>query len=252
MDTHANDVITIVSKSGLFRNGLKSLLSDSSFSIVDEIQAIEQIDEGGGGIVLVDAGTSPARLIEDIRYLTRVSPNRPVVVLADILEWSSLVSTIGAGASGYLLKDISTEALVGSLDLVRMGEKVFPTDMSSLLLRGSRPAPPMLDGGGPLPHLSQRENEILRHLVDGDSNKVIARRLDVTEATVKVHMKSLMRKLKCANRTQAAVWALNHGFSEQGGPDEPEAEADTEPRGRPDRTSGGRRSTLFEDRQAVH
>lgn len=252
MDTQSKDVITIVSKSGLFRNGLKSLLSNTAFSIVDEIQSIEQIEPGGHGIVLIDAGASPARLIEDIRYLTRTVPHRPVVVLADILVWSCLVSTIGAGASGYLLKDISTEALVGSLDLVRMGEKVFPTTMSSLLLRGVRPAPRVSEADGSVPHLSQRENEILRHLVDGDSNKVIARRLDVTEATVKVHMKSLMRKLKCANRTQAAVWALNHGYSEAGGTDDAEADGDTEPRGRPVTLSGGLGSAGLIERRAMH
>src|SRR5690606_27993835 len=61
--------------------------------------------------------------------------------------------------------------------------------------------------------LSEREMEILRCLVNGDANKVIANRLDITEATVKVHMKSLLRKIKAANRTQAAIWALNQGVT---------------------------------------
>lgn len=205
----SDTTITIVSKSGLFRNGLRSLLNKSSFSVVDEFQSIEQIDADGAGIVLLDAGLNPLERLEDIRDLSLSGPSVSVVVLADTLEWRSLVAVLDAGVDGYLLKDISMDALIGSLQLVELGEKVFPTDMSALLLRGTAPALATANDRNFLPNLSTRENEILRYLVDGESNKMIARHLEVTEATVKVHMKSLMRKLKCNNRTQAAIWAVN-------------------------------------------
>jgi two-component system nitrate/nitrite response regulator NarL len=64
-----------------------------------------------------------------------------------------------------------------------------------------------------LPRLSERETQILDGLVKGHANKVIARTYDITEATVKVHMKSILRKIQVANRTQAAIWALEHGYS---------------------------------------
>ncbi len=93
-----------------------------------------------------------------------------------------------------------------------LGEKVFPTHLAALLVNGvanTVPAniPPDNSFG-----LSEREMQILQCLVQGDSNKLIANRLSITEATVKVHMKSLLRKINVSNRTQAAIWALNNGL----------------------------------------
>jgi two-component system, NarL family, nitrate/nitrite response regulator NarL len=121
-------------------------------------------------------------------------------------DW--LKAAMGAGADGYLLKDVSPEALIQSLQLVVIGEKVFPTNLAALLLTQiSTPAPQSSWRG-----LSAREREILQHLVTGASNKLIANRLGITEATVKVHLKTLLRKIDVNNRTQAAIWAMNNGI----------------------------------------
>ena len=118
---------------------------------------------------------------------------------------------------GYLLSDISTDALSYSLQLVMLGEKVFPTQMASFWTQT-----PMRSGASAskaiASKLSNRESEILHCLVDGSSNKAIARRLDITESTVKVHMKSLLRKINAANRTQAAIWGMEAGFGDPPGP----------------------------------
>ncbi len=95
-----------------------------------------------------------------------------------------------------------------------MGEKVFPTHLAQLLVssRGDelgQDVPPRRKG------LSQREVQILRCLLNGNSNKMIANHLNITEATVKVHLKSLLRKINASNRTQAAIWALNNGIGDQ-------------------------------------
>jgi two-component system, NarL family, nitrate/nitrite response regulator NarL len=108
--------------------------------------------------------------------------------------------------SGILTYDLSGAAFVGSLRLVCSGERVFPRDLAM----GRRPqAPPSgmqprSDGA----HLSPREREMLSHLTAGRSNKTIARELGIAEATVKVHLKSVQRKIRVENRTQAAIWAL--------------------------------------------
>ena len=81
----------------------------------------------------------------------------------------------------------------------------------SLLLNRSSDAGVRVGGN----QLSPREMQILRHLLDGDSNKLIGKHLDITEATVKVHLKSLLRKIGVANRTQAAIWAMNNGVEKQ-------------------------------------
>lgn len=214
--------VTIIGRNRLFRDGLKSLLEESEFRIVEEAEEVSQIttnaDAGNHELILLDSGSRHGGLAADVDALVNTRADVPVVVLCDVLEHQALLDALGAGANGYLLKDISTEALVSSLKLVMLGEKVFPSLMSALLIKGVVRAPQTAGNNADLRELSHREVQILPYLVAGEPNKVIARRLRVTEATVKVHMKSLMRKIGTANRTQAAIWALNHGIS--GDPDE--------------------------------
>ena len=103
--------------------------------------------------------------------------------------------------------------LIQSLQLILLGEKVFPTTLASMLLDMTAAGPQHSVRG-----LSPREREILQLLVTGASNKLIATRLGITEATVKVHLKTLLRKIDVNNRTQAAIWAMNNGFTAEGAP----------------------------------
>jgi two-component system nitrate/nitrite response regulator NarL len=97
--------------------------------------------------------------------------------------------------------------------LVMLGEKVFPTNLASMLLDMNTVSPQHSIRG-----VSPREQEILQALVTGASNKVIAYKLNITEATVKVHLKTLLRKIDVNNRTQAAIWAMNNGFTADSAP----------------------------------
>jgi two-component system nitrate/nitrite response regulator NarL len=108
-----------------------------------------------------------------------------------------------APLSGILTYDLSADALVRSLLLISLGERVFPHDLSF----GRKSAAPSFEDRFHDARLSPREREMLNHLVVGHSNKAIARRLDIAEATVKVHLKSVLRKIRVENRTQAAIWA---------------------------------------------
>jgi two-component system, NarL family, nitrate/nitrite response regulator NarL len=110
------------------------------------------------------------------------------------------------------MSDLSPEALTQSLNLVLLGEKVFPTSLAALLISG--PVDNVVEMPGGRRGLSERENQILRSLLKGESNKMIANRLGITEATVKVHLKTVLRKIGAANRTQAAIWALNNGYDQ--------------------------------------
>jgi DNA-binding NarL/FixJ family response regulator len=109
-----------------------------------------------------------------------------------------------APLSGILTYDLSADALVRSLLLISSGERVFPHDLAFR----RKPAVPSFEDRSNDCRLSPREKEILSHLVTGHSNKLIARYLGITEATVKVHLKSVQRKIRVENRTQAAIWAL--------------------------------------------
>ncbi|MBD0316775.1 MAG: response regulator transcription factor [Nitrospiraceae bacterium] len=124
-----------------------------------------------------------------------------------------LLAAMGGGADGIQIKNVSPEALIQSLQLIMLGEKVFPTNLASMLLGMNTISPQHSIRG-----LSPREQEILQALVTGASNKTIAIRLGITEATVKVHLKTLLRKIDVNNRTQAAIWAMNNGFTADGAP----------------------------------
>jgi two-component system nitrate/nitrite response regulator NarL len=125
----------------------------------------------------------------------------------------ALRDAMNAGADGFLMNDVSPEALLQSLELVMLGEKVFPTNLAAMLLDLSNAPSPLNSVRGVM---TPREHEILQALVTGSSNKMIANRLGITEATVKIHLKTLLRKIDVNNRTQAAIWAVNNGFSADG------------------------------------
>lgn len=210
----------IVEDSRLFREGMKRLLADSPYDIQGEADCLEDaatlITEGfAPTLLLLDFCEDDVEDLDHIRRLRANSPSARIVVLTNDVSTSKLTKALELGCDAYLLKDMSPEALIQSLTLTMLGEKVFPTNLAQLLIEGRlgasvAPAPvarPTAASG-----LSEREMQILRCLVNGDPNKVIANRLKITEATVKVHLKGLLRKISVSNRTQAAIWAVERGI----------------------------------------
>ena len=203
----------LIEANRLFRQGLKHLLADTRFAVEQEFSTIEQAVDGEPGcglVILGDAGKAAGEL----HRLRDAHPGTRIVVLASELSVEELREVMNSGADGFLMKDVSPEALVQSLELVMMGEKIFPTNLAALLLDLTSAPSPLNSIRG----LSPREQEILQALVTGASNKVIAYKLNIAEATVKVHLKTLLRKIDVNNRTQAAIWALNNGFSADDSP----------------------------------
>ncbi len=206
----------LIGRNRLFLEGLKSLLRGSSFDVRAEAPCVgdlDDFDDEPPKLVLIELRDDLAELVEDLRQLREDLPETPVVVLTDEREPRTLAACLNAGAAAFLLKDISLEALIHSLKLAMLGQKVMPTDLAAALINGAAGVQQFNSNSVESYGLSDREMEILRCLVNGDANKVIANRLEITEATVKVHMKSLLRKIKAGNRTQAAIWALNHGLA---------------------------------------
>jgi two-component system nitrate/nitrite response regulator NarL len=209
--------IFLVDSNNLFRQGLKVLLNEHEFQITREAASLDAAlrgvsDNEAPHIVLVDPcgiGESTAVVLA----LKAACPDAHLVLLTTQLDGVTMAKAIAAGADGFLMKNISIEALAQSLRLVIMGEKVLPSDLAALLISGRA------SGASTEVHVmrkgvSQREAQILRCLLNGDSNKVIANHLHITEATIKVHLKSLLRKIHASNRTQAAIWGLNNGFAD--------------------------------------
>jgi two-component system, NarL family, nitrate/nitrite response regulator NarL len=183
-----------------------------------------------------------------VRRVCKTAPSLKTIILAQLQTADDVWPAIEAGARGFLYQNISSERLVKSLELIALGEILVPTDflyaVGNRLCKTIQSASPaersqetaalhfragqLLNGktelsanGKDLPSvedsstatirgLSRRETSILHLLMQGTSNKVIARQLVITEATVKVHIKAILRKLRLHNRTQAAMWACNH------------------------------------------
>lgn len=144
-------------------------------------------------------------------------PDARIVILADHYELEPLADALRLSVNGYLSKSISSQALIKALELVALGEGIFPSSVLAQLGSSREVAAPLLleaPEHGPMRQwasvLSDRETQILRGLVEGQSNKTIARAFDIMEATVKVHVKAILRKIGVQNRTQAAIWALGH------------------------------------------
>lgn len=214
--------IVLIEKSRLVREGLEKILSGTSFRVAataptpGDLRATLHADLRGLMIILGvgDDDRSPAEDIEALRF--RFADAR-IVILADRYELAPLAEALRLSVNGYLSKSISSQALIKALELVSLGEGIFPSSILAQL-GGSREIPAQLlleaTEERPLRHwasvLSDRETQILRGLIEGQSNKTIARAFDIMEATVKVHVKAILRKIGVQNRTQAAIWALGH------------------------------------------
>ena len=165
-------------------------------------------------IIIIDNGTAKGGE-EKYEALHQRFPEARIVVLADTFELEEVIHAFAVGVAGYLVKEISCEPLLVSLRLVALGEKVLPSQfVGNLCDRGLRPSSASSDWTSDvaLVNLSEREVQILRDLILGHPNKVISRRLGISEATVKVYVKTVLRKLRVSNRTQAAIWAVVRGL----------------------------------------
>ncbi|MGH6895123.1 MAG: LuxR C-terminal-related transcriptional regulator [Geminicoccaceae bacterium] len=209
--------VVLVGTNNLFRQGLRRLLDPSQFSVAGEARDLAALDalleEGlGPDLVVADLNGCHEDDLDGLRTVRATYEGIRIVVLANELCLADMARLLKAGADGYLVNDLSAEAFSLSLLLVMKGEKVLPSTLAGILANDSNGP-----GNGALikaqKHLTEREKQILTCLLNAYSNKHIARALNISEGTVKVHLKSLMKKIAAANRTQAALWARNNGIS---------------------------------------
>ena len=212
----ANNSILVINSSRLLREGLRRIFSDSSFEVIHESFSIDDalpfIESLHPALVLVDLPDCGEALTATVNQIRVAAPSARIVVLTETIRVNRLADALSAGVDGYLLKNMSGDALQQSLRLVLLGEKVFPTDLAHLLTNGR--IMPRSDNGhmGHFNGLSDREMQILACLLNGAQNKQIAYELKISDGTVKVHLKAILKKIRVQNRTQAAIWALNHGI----------------------------------------
>jgi two-component system nitrate/nitrite response regulator NarL len=160
--------------------------------------------------------------VEQIQLFKNRHPDGRIAVVADRYRLDELVCAFRAGVTGYFVDAMDCDVFIKSIELVMMGEAVFPPAFLSLALQADSAASddvePRRDSEATIDasadriaqQLSAREKSIMRCLIEGDSNKCIARKIDLAEATVKVHIKAILRKVRVQNRTQAAIWGMNN------------------------------------------
>ena len=211
--------VMLISPTRLEREGLRLILKAAGFIVsasIDEIGDLETALKSGElpDLILVGVPSSaePKLWEPQLKMLHERLPGTRIVVLADHdpAKWLSVCWT--SNIDGYISKNTSLAIFQRQLNLALAGERVFPFELvRRLISEGDTRREPSEASEG-LDTISNREIEILRYLIDGFPNKTIAGRLKIAESTVKVRVKILLRKIGALNRTQAAIWALNHGL----------------------------------------
>ena len=228
-DPFQNVTTVVICQNILLRTGISHILSGTRFDIAVETgdpSTIPTFPEGVPVLFLICDGHSTLEYIRIVKALKAQYLHARVVVLADTLDPLEIVRICKEGLDGFCTTTMDRHVIVKALELVMLGETFIPGSVGLSLLDQLRSSQAsgfghsvsLTSANDPallLNKLSEREAQILRCLTQGASNKLIARELGVAEATVKVHIKAILRKVKAVNRTQAAMWAAGHFASAQ-------------------------------------
>lgn len=204
--------VLIADDHGVVRDGLGRLV-DALDDIelvgvaVDGEEAVERVRESSPDVVLMDLDMPRLDGIEATRRIIAEKPETAVLVLTSFSDRPRILGAIEAGACGYLLKDASSEEVTEGIRIAARGESPLdPRAARTVLDARSEP--------DPLSAFSAREREVLVLLAEGLPNKLIARRLEISEKTVKAHLTRIFREIGVSDRTQAALWAERQGLGE--------------------------------------
>jgi len=212
--------VLLIDDHALVRRGVEELLQSRGVQVVASVgsgeEGVRRARELQADLILLDVKMPGMNGIETVKALRACGVAAPVVMLTMSREDADLSAALRAGAQGYLLKDIEPEELVPALEAALRGNNVIAPDLVGALARLVRgdagPQPAARRPEAPFAELTPREREILECIADGFSNKMIARTLDITDGTVKLHVKAILRKLGMRSRVEAAVAAVEHGL----------------------------------------
>jgi two-component system nitrate/nitrite response regulator NarL len=213
--------LLIVDDHTLFRRGLTALLSqDQRLAVMDQAgdvgEALRSLQRQAPDLILLDNHLPGVRGVDAIPSLKQVAPDTRILMLTVSEDENDLTAALQAGADGYLLKTVESAQLCDAIVKVMEGESVVSPDMMTKLVsafraKPTRPtqisSPASTVAPTAMAQLSAREREVLACIARGNSNKLIARHLDIAETTVKIHVQHILRKLQLSSRVQAAVYA---------------------------------------------
>jgi len=211
--------VFVVDDHTLFRRGLTALLAvypeiEVVGDAADAGEALRRAQEQQPDLVLLDNHLPGVRGVDFLPALREALPAARVLMLTVSEDEQDLAAALRGGAYGYLLKTIEGDALVAAILRAMHGESVVAPEMTGKLVAAYRDAAagPAASPPSKLAALSPREQEILRGIARGASNKEIGRELGIAETTVKIHVQHVLRKLDVASRVQAAVIAAEQGL----------------------------------------
>ena len=216
MVTAETFTLLLIDDHPMLRNGLKQLIAlDERLQVVAEAgngaQGVALAQQHDPDLILLDLNMPGLNGLDTLTRLREAPLSGRVVVFSVSDEEEDVVNALQRGADGYLLKDMEPEELLKALHQTAAGQIVLSEALTPMLvtrLRDARPARPR-----DITQLTRREREILQLISDGMTNKAIARKLAISESTVKVHVKYLLKKMNLKSRLEAAVWALQHGLN---------------------------------------
>lgn len=217
----ANNVsidVCLVSPNDISREGMAIILDKEGFNVLSSWESVDDlasIESATDFITILDCGSLSSQL-GAVEHARNCLPNSRIVVVSEQFDLKTVIDCLSAGVHGYIIKSTRSTRMLAALRLVALGEKVVPSDFVDTVSECGIEHAIGSDFDQEIEEakLSPRELDVLCCLMAGYANKVIARKLDVCEATVKVHVKAILRKLRVHNRTQAALWANTHGINE--------------------------------------
>ena len=200
--------VLVVDDHAVVRSGLERLISTASDmelvgTAANGDEALVRAGDLRPDVVLMDLAMPGVDGIEATRRLVEAHPDVHVIALTSFSDNRRILDALRAGATGYLLKHAGPEELLGAIRAAMEGGSPLDPKAARALLDAQRPAQPAHD-------LSARELEVLGLVAEGLANKQIARRLGITERTVKAHLTRVFERLGVSDRTQAALWAREH------------------------------------------
>ncbi len=217
--TDAPQTLLVIDDHPLLRKGVSQLIA-----LAPEMRLVGEAADGTEGLrlareldpdlILLDLQMKGLDGLETLKAIKALELDARVIMFTVSDAEDDVLAALSAGADGYLLKDMEPEEMLDSLRLAARGRLVLSAPVTELLARALRQEGP--SEPSPLAELTEREHEILTHIAQGKSNKLIARELEITEGTVKVHVKHLLKKLNLRSRVAAAVWAVKIGLAPRG------------------------------------
>ena len=208
--------VLVIDDHTLFREGLEGLLERRNIEVIASIgggkEGIEAAQDLSPDVVLLDMRMPDVDGLTVLRTIRQKGMEMPIAILTTSSSETDLVEALRNGAQGYLLKDMEPDDLVVALLDIVEGKTIVAPTLTPVLARVVQGDNVQKKESKPMDTLTPRETEILGLLAEGQSNKVIARNLGISDGTVKLHVKAILRKLEVHSRVEAAVMAVEHGF----------------------------------------